>query len=272
MAQGRFIYPLGIQTVLPPDWPRNNRFRDDLLTLKELGFENLELNILDFEQVDGEKLNHFLENFGLHLTQFATGLTAKTRGLSLSSAEPQVRDRSIEQARSMIEFASRAGCGIIIGFLKGGPASDPAAARTYFRQALAQLTPRASELQVPILVEATNRYESAIANSLADAVDLILPLDCPYLRILPDTFHMNIEEADSHEALKSCLDHFDALHISDNNRFFPGFGAIDFGRVLKSLERIGFNGRLALEGNLKVDFSSDVRAATAYLAPLLALS
>jgi len=87
--------------------------------------------------------------------------------------------------------------------------------------------------------------------------------------MLPDTFYMNIEESDMLESLRAHKDRFSSLHLSDNNRFFPGLGAIDFRRLIEFLSRIGYQGRLAIEGNVRESVESDLRASAARLKPFL---
>jgi len=100
---------------------------------------------------------------------------------------------------------------------------------------------------------------------------ILRELDNPFVRLLPDTFHMNIEETDGPAALKTCAGLYDSVHVSDNNRYFPGFGAFRFAEIITTLKDIGFEGTLGIEGNIKSSFSEDVRASAAFLAPLIGL-
>jgi sugar phosphate isomerase/epimerase len=128
----------------------------------------------------------------------------------------------------------------------------------------------ARENEVPLLIESTNRYESAVANSLDDTYDLVSSVSGnPFVRMLPDTFHMNIEERDPFGSLKKYAACYDSIHISDNNRFFPGFGAIRFAELFEFLVESGYSGGLAIEGYVKQDLLSDIRGTVEYLAPLL---
>ena len=77
--------------------------------------------------------------------------------------------------------------------LPGG--QDKATAIRQFQSSLGELVDAAVESEVPLLVEATNRYEATLANSLDDAWELAAPFEGKNVYILPDTFHMNIEEA-----------------------------------------------------------------------------
>ena len=62
---------------------------------------------------------------------------------------------------------------------------------------------------------------------------------------------------------------YDSLHISDNNRFFPGLGAIDFFAILRFLKESGYTGGIAIEGNLQHSFQADLKASMSVLRPML---
>jgi sugar phosphate isomerase/epimerase len=169
----------------------------------------------------------------------------------------------------LIDFAAEFGAGIIVGFLKGGPGSDRDKATGRLRDSLRRLENHLRAKKVPLLVEATNRYESSVANSLQDAADLIEGFQNPYLRILPDTYHMNIEESSPFGALVKHASLYDSVHISDNNRYFPGLGALDFHGFLRFLREAGYQGGIAIEGNNRDGFEDDLRVSMGLLQPML---
>lgn len=264
-----YSFPLALQTVLPENFQHNQVFCDQLQTLKRHGFSAVELNIADPTSVDLPELVEFLNCFDLKMTYFASGLSAKTLNLSLSTTNKNVHRNSVDFCRSTIEWLAGSGIGMIIGFLKGTADADVRQAKDQFLRSLEELAPEAERLNVPLLIECTNRYESAVANSLEDAAELLTYVSGKTIRILPDTFHMNIEESDMDSALEKYIHLYDSIHISDNNRFFPGHGAIDFSRLVQTLRRLGFNGGLAIEGNLKSELAKDLAHTMAYLIPLL---
>lgn len=269
MAKNDYPFPLAVQTVLPSDYRNSSSFENELRVLQNLGLYGVELNIAQPEQVDIVDIRRFLDQFGLRLTMFASGLTAKTDNLSLSSADARIWEQSIDRCKAMIDFVAGEETGMIIGFLKGGPSHDTRLARSRFSAALQRIAPHAEKKRVRVLVEATNRYESAVANDLAGTAELFKSLESEYIKILPDTFHMNIEEAQGTAAsLTEWAGYYDSIHISDNNRFFPGFGAIDFTGILTTLKDIGYQGTMAIEGNIQNSFSEDIKASTAYLKNL----
>jgi D-psicose/D-tagatose/L-ribulose 3-epimerase len=269
MAAGPYRYPLAVQLTLPDGYRGDLGFGRVLALLQRLGFSGVELNIRRPEEVDPEELKGFLARYGLSLYYLATGATAKAEGLSLSDPDEEHRARAVRRCRTLIEYAAHLSAGIIVGFLKGPPAPDREQAHTRMGQSLRELVELADRRRAAVLLEATNRYESAVANTLEEAASLVAPLGSPRLQILPDTFHMNIEESDMYAALQRQAPHYRSLHLSDNNRLLPGLGALDFAGLIARLQRLGYRGRLALEGNIRGDLLGDLEASMRFLAPLL---
>ena len=83
----RFLYPLSFQTVLPDDYERNKGFGSLLTLLRELGFWGVELNLNDPKGHRFDAVRRYLARFGLEFSMFATGLTARRLGLSLSHTD-----------------------------------------------------------------------------------------------------------------------------------------------------------------------------------------
>jgi sugar phosphate isomerase/epimerase len=267
---GRYRYYLAIQTRLPDDYLADAEFGRNLETLQRLGFDGVELNIRDPETVEPARLKAYLADFGLVLSMFASGLTAKTFQLSLAAADAARRRDSISRTVRFLEFAQAFGAGVIAGYLKGAPHENDPGARDRLAASVLELAPVAERLKTPLLIEAVNRYESPVGHSLADTWDIAGRAKNPYVWILPDTFHMNIEEANMRQAVSEHRACFGSFHLSDNTRHFPGFGAIDFGSVVATLDEIGYRGTLAIEGNVRTSFAADVEVAMRCLEPLLA--
>jgi sugar phosphate isomerase/epimerase len=267
---GRYRYFLAIQTRLSEDYLTDSEFRRNLETLQRFGFDGVELNIRDPETVDPVRLKALLAEFGLVLSMFASGLTAKTHQLSLATENEARRKQSVDRTIRFLEFAHEFGAGVIAGYLKGTPQDNGSGARERLAASVVELAAVADRLKTPLLIEAVNRYESPVGHSLADTWDIARRANSPFVWILPDTFHMNIEEANMRQAVSEHRACFGSFHLSDNTRHFPGFGAIDFGSVVATLDEIGYRGKLAIEGNVRTSFAADVEVAMRCLEPLLA--
>jgi sugar phosphate isomerase/epimerase len=267
---GRYRYFLAIQTRLPEDYVEDAAFRENLEALRRLGFDGVELNIRAPEATDPVRLKAYLAEFDLVLSMFASGLTAKTDRLSLATPDEARRRMAIARTARFLEFAHEFGAGVIAGYLKGAPQDNGPGARERLAAAVMELAPIADRLQTPLLVEAVNRYESPVGHSLADTWDIASRADSPFVQILPDTFHMNIEEANMRQAMHDHRLCFSSFHLSDNTRHFPGLGAIDFAAVIRTLDEMGYQGKVAIEGTTRTSFVADVEAAMRCLGPLLA--
>ena len=233
-------------------------FKNTLSVLQKYKLSGVELNLVYLELIDPIKLKDLLNKYDLKMTMLASGAMAKLEKLSLSDSNEDIRFTSIERLKSAIEFASKLNSGIIFGFIKGGISQDKTRARELFKDSISRLEGFAYDKKVPLLIEATNRYETSVANSVKDTVELFEEFNNPYLRVLPDTFHMNIEESNISDALIKYFKYYDSIHISDNNRFFPGHGALDFASLFKFLKAIGYKGGIAIEGNNKLDLERDL--------------
>ena len=266
---GHYRYFLAIQTRLPEDYLADAEFRRNLETLRRLGFDGVELNISDPDTVEPRRLKAYLAEFGLVLSMFASGLTAKTFNLSLATSDEARRKEAIGRTIRFLEFAHEFGAGVIAGYLKGAPQDSGPGARERLAASVVELAPIADRLKTPLLIEAVNRYESPVGHSLADTWDIARRAGSPFVWILPDTFHMNIEESNMQQAIRAHRACFGSFHLSDNNRHFPGFGALDFGAIIGMLDEVGYQGKLAIEGNVRTSFIADVDVAMQCLGPHL---
>ena len=238
----------------------------DLLSF--YGFYGIELNLPDLDSLPARELQGLLENHGLDITYIATGAYAVAHHFSLSSEDKLLRQKSLEGCMANIDYAAQFHCGIIIGYMKNNPHTPCHDASRYLEESLAKLDEFARPYEVPILLEATNRYESQVANSLEETLQIIQRVQGKMLSILPDTFHMNIEERCPLKMLSECQSHFHNLHLSDNNRYFPGLGCISFENYLKKLQEIHYQGPLGIEGILKDNLENDLETGVRYLSGL----
>jgi sugar phosphate isomerase/epimerase len=89
------------------------------------------------------------------------------------------------------------------------------------------------------------------------------------VRLLADTYHMNVEEDDVCASLRAAAGVLGAVHLSDSNRHQPATGHVPFAAILATLREIGFDGVLSVECRLRGEPEEAVRACGAYLRELL---
>ena len=260
-----YTFPLCIQLSVPLSI-NDPAFKAVLALLSERSFYGVELNLTDFENITPKEVLAVLRPFNLRLTMIASGGWAKKNHVSLSQPDEKERNRSVCQVKKVISYAGELGSGVIFGFAKGEASIPKAQAVESFGKSMDELSDFSRQHNVTLLIEATNHYEAPVANTLSQAAEF-----AGYsVNILPDTYHMNIEEADWRAALRKYSGLYKSIHISDNNRYFPGFGGINFREVFSFLKEIDYRGLVSVEGNVFDNLHSDIIKTSEYLREISA--
>lgn len=100
-----------------------------------------------------------------------------------------------------------------------------------------------------VVFEILNRYETHQVRTVDEGLFLLTSVGAKNLSLLPDSYHMNIEEADPAAVLERGGSNIGLYHAADSNRCGIGEGNIDFASQIKSLDAIGYNGPIILETN-----------------------
>ena len=79
------------------------------------------------------------------------------------------------------------------------------------------------------------------------ALDLISRVGSPYVKLLLDFFHLNIEEPDLILAVFRAGDLIYNVHAADSNRGAVGNGHTDFKSIVQALKQIQYRHYLTLE-------------------------
>jgi sugar phosphate isomerase/epimerase len=130
------------------------------------------------------------------------------------------------------------------------PPRSPEGDRAVLLEALGTLGEHARSVGVELYLEPLNRYEDHMVNRLQDAASLIEEVGLDSVRIVADTYHMNIEEVDLAAALQSVARYLGHVQASDSNRLEPGAGHVDWALFGATLRSIGYRGTVALESRL----------------------
>lgn len=130
---------------------------------------------------------------------------------------------------------------------------------------LAQIAESAEQTGGTLLLEPLNRYEERVLNTLADGVSVIEEVRSPSVKLMPDFFHMNIEEADIPTSLRESAPYIGHLHLADSNRRLPGEGHTDFTAGFAVLNEVGYDGFLSLECRVTGDPMESLPRTLAFL-------
>ncbi|GAA5149729.1 hypothetical protein GCM10025768_13320 [Microbacterium pseudoresistens] len=133
----------------------------------------------------------------------------------------------------------------------------------------AELLDRVAGSEGAVLLEPLNRYESRYLNSVADNLDVVTRVAHPNAGLLPDTFHMSIEESSIPDALRLASAHVRHVHLGDSNRLLPGYGALDWDGIFQALRDIDYRGAINLECSTSGDPATTLPQTAARLRELI---
>lgn len=239
----------------------------------ELGYDGVELNLRDPAAEDLDAIIAATEAYGLDIVSLGTGQAYLEDGISVAAADPDVRAQCVERLKRQVDFAARVGAQVVIGGIRGRFEDDPTIRQAQYEGAinvLRQVSEYAASKRVTITLEPINRYETNFINTLDDALAFIGDVERPSVKVLLDTFHMNMEEASMEEPFERAGDRLSHVHLVDSNRRAPGMGHIDFKSIIAALRRIGYNGYLSGEFLPLPDDDTAAESCIAYVRQLLA--
>ncbi|MBN1555320.1 MAG: sugar phosphate isomerase/epimerase [Phycisphaerae bacterium] len=220
-------------------------FDGDLARMKQAGYDAVELQIADPAELDEKRLGESLAKVGYNLCAFQTGSTYAARGNCLSTADKAIRRRTVELLKSFVDLAARWNSVIVFGSLQGRLKDEPdrRAGGERIVEAIREVGEYATAAGVVVALEPVNHSEVGFHNTIAEASALVRRLNLPGIRLMVDTYHMNIEEKDMLAPLSGVKDILAHVHLSETNRDVLGTGhwpAKDFLRELDSLDYAGF--------------------------------
>lgn len=215
----------------------------------ELGYDAIELHWANPAQIPLAEIDSECKKNGLEISAFATGRAYVQEGLSLIHEDGENRTAAVKRLKDFVDAAAPYQATVIIGCIRGNLSAEDDGRRSLDRLAKSTRTVAeyAREKNVGIVFEAINRFENNYLNTAQETAAFIRENDLPNTRILLDTFHMNIEDADLSKAILDCGDLLGYIHIADSNRRFAGAGHIDLKEIFNSLKAVDYKGFISAE-------------------------
>ena len=255
-----------------PKARRRKRMRELFKMAAGMGYDGLELHISDPRMADLSFLKELAVSHGLEIPAIGTGHTYRIHGISLLSS-PSVRKRAVDRLQEYIKLARDLEAVVIIGLIRGrltdGRFTRYRAWRTV-RDCLLRSASVAEQHGVTLAVEPINRYETDLINTVAEALKMASDVDSRSVKIMLDTFHMNVEEASITDSLRRSAGRLAHFHVADSNRLAPGKGHIDFASIISELRGIDYKGCLSAEILPEPSVRQAFLDTIQYLKPLLA--
>ena len=220
----------------------------------DIGFDILEINAGTMTRISAQEraaLKSHADDRNLKLT-YCIGLP---HAYDLTSADASVRENGIRYLQAMAEAVGEMGGGKIGGIIYASwptpnlPPGETDKRASWERsvQSMKVASKAAEANNVFFNVEVVNRFEQFLLNTASEAVQYVNDVGSPNVKILLDTFHMNIEEDFIGDAIVQAGDKLGHLHIGENNRMPPGWGHIPWTEIGSALRKIHYTGDVVME-------------------------
>jgi sugar phosphate isomerase/epimerase len=222
---------------------------DNIRAAAELGYRGLEIHMREDTPLEYEKINQTALEHGIKIAAIVTGRLNTQGEVNLIDDRPYITGAALEGMGKYISMAAKLRTDLIIGWIKGR-IPDGADARPYLVRLagnLARICREAAEQGMRVFVEVINRYEVNIFTTAKETVDFLEQWEIPNCYVHLDTFHMNIEEVDAIEAIRTAGKRLGYFHVADNTRRYPGNGILDFKSYFSALKEIGYDGFISVE-------------------------
>ena len=235
-----------------------------------MGYEGIELALKRTDEVDRGKLAKWLAESNMEVSCISTGQVYADMGLMFTDPDPQQRAKVRDIFKNIIDLAEEFGQMVNVGRVRGriGSALKEDAEKLFIDMAR-ELCDYAGDKGVTMILEPVNRYEIDFVNSVTEGVELMKKVDMPNMKLMPDIFHMNIEDETIGPELTKNIEYIAYIHIADSNRLAPGWGHTDFNEIFSNLRQAKFDGWLSVEILPKPDPDSAAQQAIEYLRPFI---
>lgn len=228
----------------------------------EVGFDFIEIPLLKPAEFDARRHKAVLAETGLGAT---CSLVLPTD--AHMPVHPDKAKIFLAQALEAVEAVGAtylAGCiAYSLGTLTGAPPT--AEERQTVVDVLGEVAQDAQARGITLALEACNRYETYLYNTLSDTRDTVLAVGADNLKLHADTYHMNIEEEGFYKPLVATADVLDYVHMSESHRGLVGSGTVVWDEVWRGLKDANFSGSLVLESFAAIN--PDLQAATCLWRP-----
>jgi D-psicose/D-tagatose/L-ribulose 3-epimerase len=238
--------------------------------LKEIGYDGVECLIGSPDEQAYKRFGSHTQSIGLETTAvFVVGEHENPVNPS-----PAIRQKALERIKWGIDRAHDMRSTLLCGpfhsahgvFSKKPPQEEEYA---WAAEVLHAAGDYAQQAGIVLALEALNRFECYLCNTMEQMQQLLGKVAHPQVRSMYDTHHANIEEKRAADAIQTIAPVLAHVHISENDRGTPGDGHVHWDETFATLSRIKYDGWLTIEAFSRndPDFANAINVWRNYSAP-----
>ena len=222
----------------------------------DIGFDILEISAGDLLTMSDSYLAE-LKALARDLGIIITSNIGPAKKYDVGSSDPETRERGIkflsDIMKQMDKLDSRSIVGVMYTYWPCDFTDlDKPAIWARGVDSVKKLGHVAGELGIDYCLEVVNRFETNILNTAEEGVQFCRDVDMPAVKLLLDTFHMNIEEDSMGGAIRTAGKLLGHVHVGEANRKLPGQGRLPWDEIGAALREIGYDGNVVMEPFVKM--------------------
>ncbi len=228
------------------NWMRAESLETTLSRISKLGYEYIEIQGSP-EMYDNSEVKKLLNKYDVKCWGSVTLMLGDRNLLAKDKAQ---RQASIQYVKDVIKMVSDLH-GHMVSVVpatvgKIVPDGRPDQEWEWAVESMQEVYKYAESKEIKIGIEPINRFETYFINR-GDQALALAEATGSNCGVCLDVFHMNIEEDDTHAALRRAKHRLVGVHVADNNRMAPGMGKIEWPSIISTLKEIGYNKVLSVE-------------------------
>ena len=238
--------------------------------LAKLGYDGVELMTLDPSRLNWDEVKETAAQLGLTVGLVCTGEIFGQLKLSFTDKDPGVRKEAVERVKTIIDFASHLNAKVNIGRVRGfyTPEIPKEQTEEWAVEAFQAISDHGAPKNVDIALETVTIMQTNFINTMDEGVSIMERVNRENFKMMIDVFHLNIEEKDLFESIRKHCPHSIHVHLSDNNRRYPGNCGMDFRKIIQLFHDCGYDGTFCTEIFQIPGMEEAAKGTIDHLAPL----
>ncbi len=222
--------------------------------LQKIGYDGVECAMDAKDKSAYHRFGKHAHNLGLEVT-CVLAVGPEENPINESG---NVRQKALDRIKWAIDRAHDMKAKVICGPFHSAFATftgEPPTEKEYVWSAevLRQAGEYAAQTEITLTLEALNRFECYLCNTMEQLVGLIDQVSHPNVKAMYDTHHANMEEKKFEMAIKKVSPVLGHVHISENDRGTPGDGHVPWDETFAALAAQRYNGWLTIEAFTRND-------------------
>jgi len=217
-----------------------------------LGFDCLEVAAQQMLDLSDLQLNRIKECADDHSIILTAGIGPAAK-YSLSSSDPITRSNGMEFFAQLLAALNKLNIKILGGALYSywpidySKPVDKIGDWERGVKSIRDLSVIAESYGIDLCLEVLNRFENYLLNTAQEGVDFVKQVDRHNVKVMLDTFHMNIEEDSFRQAILTAGSYLGHFHSGECNRKVPGKGRIPWQEIGDALNEIQYDKCIVME-------------------------